>query len=111
MSTGISDRDHGAPPEQSSRLGRTALFVCGGLAFVVGVVLLFNPTAAARTLALLIGLALFLGGCPELAGTAATRRRWGAGLLGLVLGVGGLGAAFWPRITLWAPGVLPGLPL
>jgi uncharacterized membrane protein HdeD (DUF308 family) len=111
MSTGISDRDHGAPPEQSSRLGRTALFVCGGLAFVVGVVLLFNPTAAARTLALLIGLALFLGGCLELAGTAATGRRWGSVLLGLILVVGGLVAAFWPGITLWTLAVITGISL
>ncbi|MGY1710840.1 HdeD family acid-resistance protein [Geodermatophilus sp. SYSU D00758] len=111
MSAPVSDRTGGAPPGRTTRAGRTALVVCGIAAVAVGVVLLFNPTAAARTLALLVGLALVLGGLLEVsAALAGGRSGWGV-LLGLVLVVGGVIAAVWPGITLWSLAVITGIAL
>ncbi|SFL14924.1 HdeD family acid-resistance protein [Geodermatophilus ruber] len=98
-------------PERGARLGRTGLIVFGGATVAVGIVLLFNPVAAARTLAFLIGLALVLAGCLEIAGSQASGRRWGPVLVGAILIVGGLVAAFWPGITLWTLAVITGVSL
>jgi uncharacterized membrane protein HdeD (DUF308 family) len=86
-----------------------ALF--GAAAVVVGVFLLFNPFAAVRTLALLLGLSLVIGGCLEIALGWASGRRTSGILLGAVLIVGGLLAAFWPEATVWTLAVLTGVSL
>ena len=109
MTTHVSDRGHRAPAVRSA--GRVTLIVVGVALLVVGVVLLFHPTAAARTLALLIGLALVLSGCLELAGARGDRTRWGSVVLGLVLVAGGLVLALWPGITLWALAVVTAVTL
>jgi uncharacterized membrane protein HdeD (DUF308 family) len=94
------------------RMGRIGLVVLGVAALVVGVVLLLNPDVAAHTLALLIGLGLVLGGCLEIAGREATgSSRAGSVVLGAILVVGGLVAAFWPGVTLWTLAVVTGVSL
>jgi uncharacterized membrane protein HdeD (DUF308 family) len=77
----------------------------------MGGVLLFNPVAAAQTLALLIGLALAIAGCLELSLSWGSDRRALAFLPGAVLVVGGLLAAFWPGVTLVTLAVLTGVSL
>src|SRR3954465_626178 len=112
MSTAVPPRSVATPAERAPRLGRIGLVVLGIADLVVGVVLLFNPDVAARTLALIIGLGLVLGGCLELAGREATGSgRAGSVVLGAVLVVGGLVAAFWPGVTLWALAVVTGISL
>jgi uncharacterized membrane protein HdeD (DUF308 family) len=83
----------------------------GGAAVILGVVLLFNPFAAVRTLALLLGLSLVIGGCLEIAAGWESGRRAAAVVLGAVLIVGGLLAAFWPEVTVWTLAVLTGVSL
>jgi uncharacterized membrane protein HdeD (DUF308 family) len=90
---------------------RVAVGVLGAAAVVVGVALLFHPVAAARTLALLVGLALILGGLLEMAAGWDSDRRWPAFALGAVLVIGGILAAAWPRVTLGTVAVIVGLSL
>jgi uncharacterized membrane protein HdeD (DUF308 family) len=91
---------------------RVAIGLLGGAALVIGIVLLFNPVAAARTLALLVGLSLLIGGLLEIAfGWDDHRRRWLSVVLGTVLVVGALVAVFWPGITLLALAWITGLSL
>jgi uncharacterized membrane protein HdeD (DUF308 family) len=108
MTADVSGSYSGAAPAKHSGAGRTAMAVFGGAAVLVGGVLLFNPVAAARTLALLIGLALVIGGCLEMASGWDSDRRAPGLLLGAVLVVGGLLAAFWPGVTLWTIALLTG---
>ena len=111
MTAEVSSPRHGAAPAPHSNAGRIALGVLGGAAVVVGVVLLANPVAAARTLALLLGLSLVLAGGLEIALGWDTDRRGLTTVLGGVLVVGGLLAAFWPDVTLWTLAVLTGISL
>ena len=101
----------GAPPAPHTGVARTAVAVFGILAIVVGGFLLFHPYSAARTLALLVGLALVLGGCLEFAEGWGTHRQWAALAVGVILVVGGLLAAFWPSATLWTIALITGLSL
>jgi uncharacterized membrane protein HdeD (DUF308 family) len=64
---------------------RIAIGILGAAAVVVGVVLLFNPVSAARTLALLFALALVVGGLLEIAAGWNSGHRGGAIFLGAVL--------------------------
>src|SRR3569833_692071 len=94
------------------RRGRFGLAVLGAVALVVGVVLLLNPDVAAHTLALLIGLGLVAGGCLEIAGREATgSSRVGSLVVGLILVVGGVVAAFWPGVTLWTLAIITNISL
>ena len=91
---------------------RVAVGLLGLAALVIGVVLLFNPVAAARTLALLLGLAFVIGGLLEIAvGWDAERRRWAPLVLGAILVIGGVLAAFWPGVTLVTLAWITGLSL
>jgi uncharacterized membrane protein HdeD (DUF308 family) len=92
-------------------MARAGLGLFGAAAVVVGGVLLFNPYAAVRTLALFVGLALVVGGCLEIALGWESDRRGPAIVLGGVLVVGGLLAAFWPGVTVWTLAVLTGVSL
>jgi uncharacterized membrane protein HdeD (DUF308 family) len=107
----VSSSYSGVPPAKRSGVGRVGVAVFGIAAVVVGGVLLFNPFAAARTLALLIGLALVIGGCLEVAFSWDSDRRAIAVLPGVLLVVAGLLAAFWPGVTLWTLAVLTGVSL
>jgi uncharacterized membrane protein HdeD (DUF308 family) len=85
--------------------------VFGVAAVLVGGFLLFNPFAAARTLALLLGLALVIGGCLEISLSWDSDRRAPGIVLGAILVVGGLLAVFWPGVTVWTLAVLTGVSL
>jgi uncharacterized membrane protein HdeD (DUF308 family) len=106
MTAGAGPSYPGAPSAGHAGPGRI-----GVAALVVGGVLLFNPYAAVRTLALLLGLALFVGGCMEIAFGWDSGRRGSSLVLGAVLAIGGLLVAFWPEATVWTLAVLTGLSL
>ena len=112
MSTAVPPRRAAVPTETAMRWGRIALVLLGVAALVVGVVLLLNPDVAAHTLALLIGLGLVVGGCLEIAGQEGTgSSRAGSLVVGLILVVGGVVAAFWPGVTLWTLAIITGISL
>ena len=91
---------------------RVVVGILGLAALALGIVLVFNPVAAARTLALLLGLSLVIGGFLEIAvGWDSGKRRWLSVVLGGILVIGGLLAAFWPGITLVALAWITGLSL
>lgn len=111
MTTHVSSSYSGGAPAAHDGGARVAAGVLGVLAAVAGLFLLFHPYSAARTLALLLGLALVLGGLLELVAGGAGHRRWGSVLLAVVLVVGGVLAASWPKVTLGALAVLVGVVL
>jgi uncharacterized membrane protein HdeD (DUF308 family) len=91
---------------------RVAVGLLGAATILVGIVLLFDPVAAARTLALLVGLAFVVGGLLEIAsGWEAGKRRWGSFVLGAVLVIGGVLAVLWPGVTLVTLAWITGLSL
>ncbi|MGY1802211.1 HdeD family acid-resistance protein [Blastococcus sp. SYSU D00922] len=101
---------HATPSRHSGT--RVVVGLLGVAALVVGVVLLFDPVAAARTLALLLGLSLVVGGLLEVAvGWDAEKRRTASVALGAVLVVGGVLAVAWPGITLYTLVLITGLSL
>jgi uncharacterized membrane protein HdeD (DUF308 family) len=111
MTANVSSPYAGATPSRHSGL-RIAVGLLGVAAVVVGIVLLFNPVAAARTLALLLGLALLIGGMLEIAvGWGAEKRRWASFAVGAVLVIGGILAAAWPGVTLVTLAFITGLSL
>src|SRR4051812_41303637 len=111
MTANVSSTYAGATPARHTGL-RVAVGLLGLAAVVVGVVLLFNPVAAARTLALLLGLAFVVGGLLEIAvGWEAEQRRMASLVLGAVLVVGGVLAVVWPGITLFTLALITGLSL
>jgi len=110
MTASVSSAYAGASPSKHTGL-RVAVGLLGAATVVVGVVLLFNPVAAARTLALLIGLAFVLGGLLEIAAGWDSGRRALSIVLGAVLVIGGLLAVFWPGVTLWTLALITGLSL
>ena len=111
MTADVGNSYPGAPAAGPSGLARTGMALFGIAAVGVGIFLLFNPFAAVRTLAWLLGLSLIIGGCLEIAAGWASGRRAAAVLLGAVLIVGGLLAAFWPEVTVWTLAVLTGVSL
>jgi uncharacterized membrane protein HdeD (DUF308 family) len=111
MTANVSSPYAGATPTRHTGM-RVAAGLLGLAAVAVGVVLLFNPVAAARTLALLLGLAFVIGGLLEIAvGWDAEHRRWASFALGAVLVIGGVLAAVWPGVTLFGLALITGLSL
>jgi len=100
MTADVSSPYAGAAPAKHTGM-RIVVGLLGLLAVVVGIVLLFDPVAAARTLALLLGLSLFIGGLLEIAAGWDSGRRVGSLVIGGILVVGGILAAVWPGVTLW----------
>jgi uncharacterized membrane protein HdeD (DUF308 family) len=91
---------------------RVAVGLLGVATLLLGVVLLVDPVAAARTLALLLGLAFVVGGLLEIAsGWDAEKRRWASFALGAVLVIGGVLAVLWPGVTLLTLAWITGLSL
>ena len=90
---------------------RTAVVVLGAAVVVLGVVLLFDPVAAAHSLALLIGLAFVVGGVLEIAVGWRGPARATSVVLGGILVVGGVLAALWPGVTLFTVALVVGLTL
>lgn len=113
MSAGVSSSYPGTAPARHGGTIRAWAGLLGVGAVVVGLFLLFHPYSAARTLAVLIGLALIVGGLLEMTGgwLAPAERRWSAVVEGLVLVIGGVLAAFWPHVTLAVLAVLTGVVL
>ena len=111
MAAGVGSSYSGAPPARQTGMGRTGMAVFGVAAVIVGGILIFNPYAAVRTLALLLGLSLVVGGLLEIAAGWDSGRRWSSMVLGGLLLLGGLLTAFWPGVTLWTLAVLTGLSL
>jgi uncharacterized membrane protein HdeD (DUF308 family) len=108
--------DVSSPYADAHHAGHTGMRVVIGLlgvaALVIGVVLVFNPVAAARSLALLLGLSLVIGGLLEIAvGSDTGNRRGLSFVLGAVLVIGGILLVLWPGITLLALAWITGLSL
>jgi uncharacterized membrane protein HdeD (DUF308 family) len=82
----------------------------GAASAVVGLVLVLDLVAAVTTLALLVALGLVLTGVGELMSAGRYRSTLGV-VAGAVLVVGGILAAAWPDITLWALAVVVGIDL
>ena len=111
MTADVSGTYSEAPPAKRGAGARTAAGIFGVIAVLLGGYLLLHPYEAARTLALIIGLALVVGGCFEIGVAWDAQRRTLAVLPGVVLVVGGMATAFWPDVTLWTVAVLTGLSL
>jgi uncharacterized membrane protein HdeD (DUF308 family) len=111
MTADVGNSYSGSPAAEHSGLARTGMIVFGVVAVGVGLFLLFNPFAAVRTLALLLGLSLVVGGCLEIAAGWDSSRRAASLILGGVLVVGGVLCAFWPAVTVWTLAVLTGVSL
>jgi len=75
---------------------------------VLGLVLITNPFASARTLALLVGVGIVADGILELARARRSGHVGASAAAGTVLVLGGIVALVWPQITLWALAVLVG---
>jgi uncharacterized membrane protein HdeD (DUF308 family) len=111
MTANVSSQYVGATPSRHNGV-RVVVGLLGATALVLGVVLLFNPVAAARTLALLLGLSLVIGGLLEVAvGWDTGKRRWMSFVLGGILVLGGVLAVVWPGVTLVALAWITGLSL
>jgi uncharacterized membrane protein HdeD (DUF308 family) len=110
MAANVSSPYTDATPSRHTGV-RIAVGLLGLAALVIGIVLLFNPVAAAHTLALLIGLALVIGGLLEFAVGWDTGRRMTSVLLGAILVIGGILAAVWPGATLFTVAFITGLSL
>jgi uncharacterized membrane protein HdeD (DUF308 family) len=110
MTANVSSPSAGVTPSRHTGI-RIVVGLLGAAALVVGVVLLFNPVAAARTLALLVGLAFVIGGLLELAVGWESEHRGAGMFLGAILVVGGVLAAVWPGVTLFTVALVTGLSL
>jgi uncharacterized membrane protein HdeD (DUF308 family) len=87
-----------------------AFLALGVVSVIVGFLLVLDLFAAVATLALLVALGLVVSGIGEL--MTAGRYRSVLGIVaGVVLVVGGVLAAVWPDITLWALAVVVGINL
>ena len=110
MTTDVTGPQRGVAPARSGPV-RTVMVVLGVAAVVVGIVLIANPFATARALALLVGLGLVVTGGLEIALGWGTDHRGPSLALGAVLVVGGVLAAAWPDVTLWTIALVIGLSL
>jgi uncharacterized membrane protein HdeD (DUF308 family) len=111
MTADVSGSYPGAPPGGYSGAARLGIAVLGAATVIVGLVLTFSPFAAVRTLGLLLGLALVITGCLEIAVDWDSGHRGRGVVLGGVLVVGGVLAASWPEVTVWTLAVLTGASL
>ncbi len=100
----------GPPTGHRSTGSRVAVSLAGLAAIVIGIVLLLNPVTAVRSLALLISLALVVGGLLEMV-SSRYRHRWVGPALGVVLILGGFVAVFWPGLALWPLAIIVGIDL
>lgn len=94
---------HGARPRGD---GWVLRLVLGAILAVLGVLLLANPSAAARTLALLIGLSLVAHGFDALLVVPRRTIDLVAGAASILAGVV---AVAWPGVTLWVVAVIAGM--
>jgi uncharacterized membrane protein HdeD (DUF308 family) len=111
MTAEVSSSYPGAPAARHSGAARAGIALLGAAAVVIGLMLVFDVVAAARTLGWLIGIALVVNGCLEMAVGWGSGQRARGVVLGGVLVVGGVLAASWPGVTVWALAVLTGVSL
>jgi uncharacterized membrane protein HdeD (DUF308 family) len=89
---------------------RWAWFFAAGIAItVLGILLISNIYDAARTLAVLVGLALLVQAIDEFVNASRYSPKWAGYALGAVYLVTGVLALAWPDITLWALAVVVGV--
>jgi uncharacterized membrane protein HdeD (DUF308 family) len=81
----------------------------GAATACLGVVVVANPFASARTLAVLVAIGVIAHGLIELVRFRRSPRPTATLATGAVLVLGGLVALFWPGITLWVLAVVVGL--
>jgi uncharacterized membrane protein HdeD (DUF308 family) len=111
MTANVSSSYADATPAKHTGV-RVAIGLLGLAALVVGIVLLFNPVAAARTLAFLVAISFVLGGLLEMAvGWDSEHGRWASFVLGGILVLGGIVVLAWPGITLAVIAFVTGLSL
>lgn len=87
-----------------------AFLALGAVAAVLGLILMLDLFAAVTTLALLVALGLVVTGLDELVSAGRYHSTLGV-VAGAVLVIGGLVAAVWPGITLWALAFVTGVAL
>jgi uncharacterized membrane protein HdeD (DUF308 family) len=78
---------------------------------VIGVLLLLNPFAAVKTLAVLVAIGLAFAGVDELAQAERHEVRWPSWVLGGIWLVTAILALLWPGVTLWVLAVVVGVGL
>lgn len=110
MTAGVSSPYASAPPTRHT-VTRVVVGVLGLAALALGIVLLFHPTAAAHTLALLIGISFIVAGLLEAAVAWSAGHRGASLAVGALLVIGGVLAAVWPHVSLWTLALLVGLSL
>jgi uncharacterized membrane protein HdeD (DUF308 family) len=110
MTANVSGPYAGPAPAHHTGV-RVAIGLFGLAALVVGVVLIFDPVAAARSLALLVGLAFIIGGLLEVAVGWDGDHRVFSAVLGAILVVGGIVAILWPGVTLGTVALITGISL
>lgn len=77
----------------------------------VGVLLLVDLAAAAKSLAILVAIGLFITGIDEIVQAERHRVRWPSWVLGAAWIITGVVALAWPGITLWALAAVVGVGL
>lgn len=93
-------------------LRRWGVVVAAGVVLaVVGVLLLANISDAARVLAILVAIGLFLQAVDEVAQAERYDRRWPSYVLAAVWVITGVVALVWPGITLWVLAAMVGIGL
>jgi len=110
MTANVSSGYTGSAPTRGSG-ARVAVGLLGVLTAGLGIVLLFNPVATAKALALLVGLSFVVAGLLEIAVGWESAHRGLAVVLGGLLVVGGILAALWPGVTLFGLALITGLSL
>jgi uncharacterized membrane protein HdeD (DUF308 family) len=110
MATGSAQLPPELDAEARVLTGRWGWYLIGGLAvLVVGLMLLFDLFTAAKTLALLVAIALAFEGIDQIVNAPRYRVRWPAYALGVIYVAAAVVAAAWPGITLWALAVVVGI--
>ena len=82
--------------------------VLGAATAILGIVVLANPFATARTLAILVAVGIIVHGLIEVLRFRQSPRPTATLAAGALLVIGGLVALFWPGITLWVLAVVVG---
>jgi uncharacterized membrane protein HdeD (DUF308 family) len=110
MTADVSSPYASAPPARHTGL-RVAAGALGLAVLALGIVLLFHPTAAAHTLAVLVGISFVVAGLLEIAVGWGSGQRGATLAVGVLLVIGGVLAAVWPGVTLWILVLITGLSL
>jgi uncharacterized membrane protein HdeD (DUF308 family) len=87
---------------------RWGLLLVGAIAAVLGVVMILNPFATAKVLAIIIGIELILSGLLDL-----VDHRYASKAMSIVAGLAGIASGVlviaWPGVTLWVIAVIVGI--